>query len=334
MLVPDVGEDVLDDGEPGPDAHRGHDTTLGEQVDQPDGLEEDRLSARVRTRNHDGSLVGLQVQIERDHLHSLLDQEGMPATHDRKPLIPFLQQLRGSAVPCARHASTGMECVEIHERFEGTGQLVASAPEPTGGLAKNSLNLGGLLTLQLVELVPKLHCERRFDEESGAGGRLPVDDPPDLPLPLPANGDDVAPLPDGNRGILHAESLGERGQQGVEATHDPPPRRPNPAAHGPEFGAGAIPEFAPLVHDAVEARLQVHTLGQKRAEGTEMRKYGVQPRFGFGRLSLRLCERDCQEARGRQKVTDSAQLHRIEDSPLDAESGQPPPSIREGRRAP
>ena len=117
LFVADVGIDVPQDGQPGPDVGRNVQTGLMHQAQEAESPQGDRLPTRVRSRDEQGRELAAEPDVDRN---DLAGETGMASAeeHDLRPT----RDLRRNGIHLLGQACLRRPEVEPGERIQGLSQ--------------------------------------------------------------------------------------------------------------------------------------------------------------------------------------------------------------------
>ena len=204
LLVADVYQDVMEKSAGASVADRYGQTALEHVLQQSGGLQTDRLTTCVRTRDDQDALLLSQRDLQRHHLLALLLQRELQQWVDGSypvdvwPVFHF--GLEGLREFCqlrlgVYQVDACQELVRLEYLFHMWAHLVAE-------YGQDAYYLAALLSLQLAHFVVGLHHFRRFDEDRLTCGRLVVHDTVDAPFHLRCYGYHQSSVAHGRGGVL------------------------------------------------------------------------------------------------------------------------------------
>ena len=259
LFVPHIGEQGVEDRQPGAGPDRRHQAGLRQGGDQADRLEEDGLAAGVGARDHHDPFVWVEFQVERDGGDARSNEKGVAARPDR-------DRTRGDfgdgPFPVVGGPDKRDQPVQLYQRlprFRERGGVRSATPRED---SQNPFNLPRLGSLQLPHPVHHLDRRRGLDEQGGAGGRLIVDVPAHRPLAFSAHRDHVAPLADRDRRLRHPMAVVDPLKAALQVGHNAIVGAGETAAYPAQLMAGRV-EHGPLEIDAASNGVFERSVGQQ-----------------------------------------------------------------------
>ena len=275
LLVADVGEDRLDEG----DARAGSACDLqsraNHQAGEPDGLEQHGLAAGVRPRDDDAKRGMLEHDVVGDD-HGRRRFAGRAAEQQQHRMREAAQfernveanlrrrRVQVAAEPCPRGR-------EIDGAMLGERDLQLGGMTTDGGrqLAKDPLAL--LLDVEShgSQVVVELDQLGRLDEQGVSRSGSTMEDPGHARATIGSHGKHVAIVADGDVVVGQRPGHVRITAQGIEPGLDVSGERSLPAMQVLEFPARVVPEAPMLIdgtvnrtHEIRQARDPARTLGQ------------------------------------------------------------------------
>ncbi len=202
LLVPDVGEDVIEDAELRSVPYRSGNAGLEHCRDQSHRLEQHSLSTRVRTGEEQRALSGFHRQVERHDTLDLREQQRVSAVPDDHCVAGTAHVSRNAVEPLGI-TGTGIQRIQFGQRVERFGQPLAQRPEFFRELCQDSLHLPGLLSLEVPNPVHELHGGRRLHEERGTARGGVMHDSSNVRACLTTNRDDIPAVSNRHAHVRH-----------------------------------------------------------------------------------------------------------------------------------
>ena len=190
LLVPDVGEDPLDDRHPAAAAGGDLQSARGHQHEQADRLEGHGLPAGVRSGDHERLEVGAEAHVDRDNVAALGDEQRMARGHEVE--LPVAVEERPLAVEEVRQLGLREGEIDARERGHQRLELVAVLLDAARQLVEDPLHLGPLGQLGLAQRVVRFEDLQRLDEDGRPRRGLIVDDALHRAAHLRLHGHDIA----------------------------------------------------------------------------------------------------------------------------------------------
>ena len=271
LLVPDVAQQRVDPREPGrlsPRSAAGARRPTGRHEEparrhhrrQPEGLEEHRLAAGVRSGHHQQAV--LRGQLERVGDATLDERVAGVGEHHASGLV----DLGAGEAPVAGEAGAGVGEVELRHDLEGLvdGRL---GRQPLPQRQQDAPDLVPLLDLQQRQLVVHGHHRGRLDEDGGPRIATVHRDAGHARLRTRPDGDDVAVAPQGDDGLLHAAGVGL--QEPCQALADAPPQRLQATPDVGQLGCSVVTDVAvgvELLADHTQHPIETPDAGGQRRQ--------------------------------------------------------------------
>ena len=211
LPIADVGEHRGEHRERRLGSERRNDAALGHQAQEPDGLDEHRLAARIRTGDEDRELVGREHQVERNDRCLAADEERVAAVADRQRARP---DRRGEAVHFHGIARPRAQVIERDTHLPRGRERRATRAQQIRQLAQHAQHFALLFGFRRPQGVAQLDHFGRLDEHCGARGGLVVHDAAHAGARRRA--DDVAAPAQGDGGIGRTVGRVERAEHRVE----------------------------------------------------------------------------------------------------------------------
>ena len=181
LAIADIDED-LPQGRQLELLRRDMQPAMGHDGQKPDGLQSDRLAARVGARDHQRPLSRLQRECQRDDssLHSSassqgLLEDGMAGCRDAQATSPCDLGPDGSLL--ASQLGSGEGEIQRADPPGGLDEVFPPAREPAGPFGKDPLDLRRLFLARFDQLVVQLDRLHRLEKHGRSAGRNAVHDP-------------------------------------------------------------------------------------------------------------------------------------------------------------
>ena len=276
LLVANVSEDARVDNHLAAVVAGHRQPGLGHQREQPEGLQRDRLPARVRPRNQHAGVVAAHGEVRR---HDLAAQKWVaPALDHRRARI--LQPARSVArrgqvrLQFPRQARLRVEQVQPAEGEHAPLRFIfASAEQPSQPL-KDLADFAAFGELEFAHLVAGLDHGHRLNEHRRAARRNVVHDARERALVVRLYGDNLAPVALRQEPFLGDPAPDRLRQRRLGTLFEPVLGDPQLPPRRPELRAGAIRDLAPRrdrfinrVAEPAEVRHAVRYLTERRYAG-------------------------------------------------------------------
>ena len=189
LLIADVGEDVVEDGDARAGLGGHGQSSLGHQAEQSDGLERDRLAAGVGSGDQDAAGVGGQGGGDWDDIarqYVGIEQRVSGRVEDqvaRLPADPVEAVVLGRqrSVEFAAESGLGLGEVDLGETAHGRSDGAGLRADRLAEGAQDALDLALLLAPGFAQAVAEFDDRERLDEQRRAGGGDIVNDGGHLP---------------------------------------------------------------------------------------------------------------------------------------------------------
>ena len=277
LLVADVDEDAPEDAEDAALRHRHRHAALEHVLQQSHRLQTHRLAASVRTRDEQDALLLRQRDVERNHLARLLllmfyiigvELQFQQRMHGNRPvqqllvLHAWLRALRDDG-----ELRLGADEVDLCQELIASEHVLHLGTDCLRELHQDAVDLLPLLTLQLADLVVRLHHLGRFDKDRPARVRLVMHDATDLSLHRRSHRDDQSAVAQGGGYVLVDESLAFcRAEDVLQGSRHTACRRCQLLTNAEQCRRRRVLHMTELVEDLVDAlhhlRIGLHLLGQ------------------------------------------------------------------------
>ncbi len=292
MLIADVGEDVVEDGQArfvGRHVQPG----LGHQGHQPHRLQADRLAAGVGAGDEDDKHVLLQRQVRRHHRLGVKQRvaggfdpdsgAGVQVARRGRPVLPHLAVAGRLGLRCAPPldkarldgvdrqgvVGAGEDRIQLGYALDDALDSIALVGHLFGEFAQDALNLLLLLHQQAAILVIEFHRAQWLDPQRRPAAALVVDDALEPAFGVGAQGDDVPAAALGDNPLL--QELGHAAvEDALQLILNLAVNRALLLAQLGQAQAGAVEHLAALVERAADGADDAAALLDQHGDGRQM----------------------------------------------------------------
>ena len=242
-----------------PFVHGNRHTTLQHILQKPHRLQTNRLTPGIRTRNQQNALFTGQLDIKRNHFLSVLGQRNLQERMNSiKPVnhLPFFQR-RLSASRFHSPQSLGTNKINFGQELIRLKQSRYMRTYNRREIRQDTDNFPAFLTLQLADAVVGFHHFCRFNEHGLSGGRLIMNDSPDLSFHTGGHRNHQSSVAHGRCHILlHIPFRLSRTKNRIQTSGDTSCRSSQFTAYAKQFWRSIILHLAKLVQYIIDTRNQ------------------------------------------------------------------------------